>query len=68
MTYTLTTYLMHVDFVVMPLFFMSVSRIALVSPERSSQIERIILGMAQRGQLRGRVTEEALIDLLGQVR
>lgn len=33
-----------------------VSRIALVSPERSRQIETILLRMAQSGQLRGRVS------------
>ncbi|KAK7689072.1 hypothetical protein QCA50_007763 [Cerrena zonata] len=42
------------------------SRIALVSPQRSQQIEGILLRMAQTGQLRGRVTEEQLIDLLEQ--
>lgn len=34
---------------------LAVSRIALVSPERSQQIESILLRMAQSGQLRGRV-------------
>ncbi|KZT44190.1 hypothetical protein SISSUDRAFT_966260, partial [Sistotremastrum suecicum HHB10207 ss-3] len=43
------------------------SRIALVSPSRSSQIEGILLRMAQSGQLRGRVSEQQLIDLLEQV-
>ncbi|CAA7271809.1 unnamed protein product [Cyclocybe aegerita] len=43
------------------------SRIALVSPERSKQIEMILLRMAQSGQLRGRVSEEQLIDLLDQM-
>lgn len=46
---------------------LTVSRIALVSPQRSQQIEGILLGMAQTGQLRGRVSEEQLIDLLEQV-
>lgn len=45
----------------------SVARIALVSPTRSSQIESILLRMAQTGQLRGRVGEEQLISLLEQV-
>lgn len=40
----------------------------MVSPERSRQIETILLKMAQGGQLRGRVTEAQLIDLLEQVR
>ncbi|KAG0705281.1 PDCD5-related protein [Suillus ampliporus] len=43
------------------------SRIALVSPERSRQIETIIMRMAQTGQLRERVTEKQLIDLLDQM-
>ncbi|KAJ8522660.1 hypothetical protein ONZ45_g792 [Pleurotus djamor] len=43
------------------------SRIALVSAERSRQIEAIILRMAQSGQIRGRVTEAQLIDLLEQM-
>jgi len=42
------------------------SRIALVSPERSRQVEAILLRMAQSGQLKGRVTEAQLIDLLEQ--
>ncbi|KAH9977351.1 PDCD5-related protein [Lactifluus volemus] len=42
------------------------SRIALVSPSRSNQIESILLRMAQTGQLRGRVSEQQLIDLLEQ--
>lgn len=44
-----------------------VSRIALVSPERSRQIESVLVRMAQGGQLRGRVSESQLIDLLEQV-
>ncbi|KAN0115866.1 DNA-binding TFAR19-like protein [Russula decolorans] len=44
------------------------SRIALVSPTRSNQIESILLRMVQSGQLRGRVSEQQLIDLLEQVR
>ncbi|KAH7889989.1 PDCD5-related protein [Phlebopus sp. FC_14] len=43
------------------------SRIALVSPERSRQIEGILLRMAQSGQLRGKVTESQLIELLEQM-
>ena len=44
-----------------------VARIALVSPSRSHQIETILLRMAQMGQLKGRIGEEQLIDLLKQV-
>jgi hypothetical protein len=49
-------------------FHAAVSRIALVSPERARQIEGILARLAQSGQLRGRVTENQLIDLLEQVR
>ncbi|TCD70572.1 hypothetical protein EIP91_002602 [Steccherinum ochraceum] len=42
------------------------SRIALVSAERARQIEAMLLRLAQGGQLRGRVTEQQLIDLLEQ--
>lgn len=45
----------------------AVSRIALVSPERSQQIEGILMRMVQSGQLRGRVSENQLIELLDQV-
>ncbi|KIK63539.1 hypothetical protein GYMLUDRAFT_123703, partial [Collybiopsis luxurians FD-317 M1] len=43
------------------------SRISLVSPERSKQIEMILLRMAQSGQLKGRVSENQLIELLDQM-
>ncbi|KAE9395853.1 hypothetical protein BT96DRAFT_825681 [Gymnopus androsaceus JB14] len=43
------------------------SRISLVSPERSKQIEMILLRMAQGGQLKGRVSENQLIELLDQM-
>lgn len=42
------------------------SRIALVSADRARQIEAILLRMAQTGQLRGRVSEDQLIELLEQ--
>ncbi|KAH8102941.1 DNA-binding TFAR19-related protein [Cristinia sonorae] len=42
------------------------SRIALVSADRARQIEAMLLRLAQSGQLRGRVTEQQLIDLLEQ--
>ncbi|KAH7107321.1 DNA-binding TFAR19-related protein [Auriculariales sp. MPI-PUGE-AT-0066] len=42
------------------------ARISLVSPQRSAQVEAILVRMAQSGQLRGKVTEEALIGLLEQ--
>jgi len=44
----------------------SVNRIALVNPQLSTQVESILVRMAQSGQLRGRVTEQQLIGLLDQ--
>ncbi|GAA5916044.1 Sdd2p [Sporobolomyces salmoneus] len=43
------------------------SRIGLVKPERARSIEQLLMRMAQSGQLRGRVSEEQLIDVLDQV-
>jgi len=43
------------------------SRIALVSQDRSTKIESLILSLAQAGKLRGRVSESQLIDLLEQM-
>ncbi|EMD34428.1 hypothetical protein CERSUDRAFT_117301 [Gelatoporia subvermispora B] len=43
------------------------ARIALVAPDRARQIEAILLRMAQTGQIRSRVTEDQLIELLEQV-
>ncbi|GAA5890319.1 hypothetical protein JCM5296_002787 [Sporobolomyces johnsonii] len=43
------------------------SRIALVKPDRARAIEQLLMRMAQSGQLRGRVSEEQLIDVLDQV-
>ncbi|PFH50684.1 hypothetical protein AMATHDRAFT_144505 [Amanita thiersii Skay4041] len=42
------------------------SRIALVSPETSSKVERIIIQNVQAGAIRGRMSEEQLISLLDQ--
>ncbi|GAA5991345.1 hypothetical protein JCM5350_006991 [Sporobolomyces pararoseus] len=39
----------------------------LVKPERARAIEQLLMRMAQSGQLRGRVSEEQLIDVLDQV-
>ncbi|GAA6031828.1 hypothetical protein JCM8097_002010 [Rhodosporidiobolus ruineniae] len=43
------------------------SRIALVKPDRARTIEQLLMRMAQSGQLRGRVSEDQLIDVLDQV-
>ena len=43
-----------------------VNRIALVNPPLSNQVELILVRMFQSGQLRGRVSEKQLIDLLDQ--
>lgn len=45
----------------------AVSRIALVKPDRARSIEQLLARMAQSGQIRGRVTEDQLIDVLDQV-
>lgn len=44
-----------------------VARIALVSPSRASQVENGIIRLMQMGHIRGRVTEQQLIQLLEQV-
>ena len=44
-----------------------VANIRLVSPARATQIESILLRLAQTGQLMGRMGEEQLIKLLEQV-
>lgn len=43
------------------------SRIQLVRPQRADQITALLARMAQSGQLRGRVSEEQLVDVLNQV-
>ncbi|POY72688.1 hypothetical protein BMF94_4517 [Rhodotorula taiwanensis] len=43
------------------------SRIALVKPDRARAIEQLLARMAGSGQLRGRVSEDQLIDVLDQV-
>ncbi|KAJ7184307.1 PDCD5-related protein [Mycena filopes] len=43
------------------------SRISLVSPERSQQIETVLVRLVQSGQIRGKVSENQLIDLLEQM-
>lgn len=45
----------------------TVSRIALVRPEKAKSIEQLLMRMAKGGQLRGRVTEDQLIGVLDQV-
>ncbi|KAI9175835.1 hypothetical protein H9P43_006199 [Blastocladiella emersonii ATCC 22665] len=43
------------------------SRIAIVKPSNARAVEDMVLRMAQTGQLRGKVTEDQLIDLLGNI-
>ena len=45
----------------------SISRIALVKPQKADAISDILLRMAQSGQVRQRVTEDQLILLLDQL-
>lgn len=46
---------------------LTVSRIALVRPQRARAIQELLIRMAQGGQLRGKVSESMLIGLLDQV-
>ncbi|EST04603.1 PDCD5-related protein [Kalmanozyma brasiliensis GHG001] len=43
------------------------SRIGLVKPQKARQITDLLIRMAQSGQIRGKIKEEQLIDLLDQV-
>lgn len=45
----------------------TVSRIALVKPQKAAAISDILLQMARSGQVRQRVSEDQLIMLLDQV-
>lgn len=45
----------------------TVSRIALVRPERARSLQELLVRMARSGQLRGRVTDDQLLSLLDQV-
>jgi programmed cell death protein 5 len=42
-----------------------INRIRLVKPQRATDVESRLIVLAQSGQLRGKVTEEQLKDLLG---
>ncbi|KNE68427.1 hypothetical protein AMAG_13081 [Allomyces macrogynus ATCC 38327] len=43
------------------------ARIAIVKPQNARAVEDMVLRMAQTGQLRGKVDEDQLIDLLGNI-
>ncbi|KAG0005267.1 hypothetical protein BGZ65_011553 [Modicella reniformis] len=43
------------------------ARIAIVKPDKARAVEDILIRMAQGGQVQNRITEERLIELLGQV-
>ncbi|KNE72978.1 hypothetical protein AMAG_20652 [Allomyces macrogynus ATCC 38327] len=43
------------------------ARIAIVIPQNARAVEDMILRMAQTAQLRGKVREDPLIDLLGYI-
>lgn len=45
----------------------TVSRIAIVKPDKARAIEDMVIQMAQRGQLAAKIDEDKLIDLLNQV-
>ena len=39
-------------------------RLAMVKPQKARQVEEYLLNMARSGRLQGKVTEQALIELL----
>lgn len=43
------------------------SRVEMVRPERARQVEELLIRMAQSNQLRGRVSEPQLVQLLDQI-
>ncbi|CAG9465628.1 unnamed protein product [Pedinophyceae sp. YPF-701] len=43
------------------------SRIAIVKPDKAKAVENMVLGAAQRGALRGKVSDEQIVDLLQKV-
>ena len=45
-----------------------VSRISLTRPQMAQQVTELLVRMGQQGQIRGKVTDEALKGLLAQVR
>jgi hypothetical protein len=42
----------------------AVNRISIVKPDRARAVEELIIRMARSGQIRGKVTEQQLIELL----
>lgn len=43
------------------------ARISIVKEDKARKVEEMLLRMAQQGQIRGKVTEQQLIDLLAQI-
>ena len=43
------------------------ARIRIVKSDKASSIEDMLIRMAKGGQIRGRVSEQQLIDMLGQI-
>jgi programmed cell death protein 5 len=43
------------------------ARISIVKSDKARGVEDMIIRMAQSGQIRGKVTEQQLIDMLGQI-
>jgi programmed cell death protein 5 len=43
------------------------SRIAIVKPNNARSLEELILRMAQTGQIRSKLSEQQLIELLGNI-
>lgn len=49
------------------LICMTVGRIQMVKADKARAVEDLLIRMAQSNQLRSKVTEKQLIDLLGQI-
>ncbi len=43
------------------------SRVAVVKPEKARGVEELLINMARSGRLPGRVNEDRLVELLGQI-
>lgn len=50
-----------------PTYLQIVSRIAMVKAEKARAVEDLLIRMAQGGQVRAKITEKQLIELLEQV-
>jgi programmed cell death protein 5 len=49
------------------MFYISVNTLLIAKPEKARAVEGLLINMAQRGQLPGRLGEKELISILEQV-